>query len=47
MALWEVTEMIRRDRPTVARINQEFRLRIYPRLKALEGAGALGGSGQE
>ena len=36
MALSEVAELIRRDRPTAACSNQEFRLRIYPRLKALE-----------
>lgn len=36
--LTEVAEVIRRDRPDVTRINQEFRLRIFPRLKALEQA---------
>jgi hypothetical protein len=36
--LTDVAEVIRRERPDAVRINQEFRLRIFPQLKALERA---------
>jgi hypothetical protein len=39
VALSETAEMVRQDRPDVARINQEYRLRIFPRLLALQRVG--------
>ncbi len=40
--LGEVAESIRRNRLTPERINQEYRLRVIPRLRAVEQAGAAG-----
>ena len=34
--LSDIAEMVRRDRPNVARIDQEYRLRVFPRLLALQ-----------
>lgn len=39
VTLSEVAEMVRRERPDAARINQEYRLRVFPRLLALQETG--------
>jgi hypothetical protein len=39
MALSDIAEMVRRDRPDVARIDQEYRLRVFPRLLVLQRVG--------
>ncbi|UCG32890.1 MAG: hypothetical protein JSU68_14650 [Phycisphaerales bacterium] len=39
VTLSETAERVRQDRPDVADINQEYRLRVFPRLLALQRAG--------
>jgi hypothetical protein len=40
VTLSDIAEMVRRDRPSVARIDQEYRLRVFPRLLALQRVGS-------